>query len=913
MSVSLLSTKLYKPPSRANAIARPRLTEKLLSGVVRPGTLTLLSGPAGFGKTTLLSNFMSQFKGSVAWVSLDEGDNDPVRFWSYLIAACQTVRAGVGESAQAMFQSPQPLPVETIPTILINDLAGIEASIVLVLDDFHIIQNPSIHTSFSFLLEHLPDNLHIVLSTRTDPPLPLARWRAHNRLVEVRAQDLRFNPEEAALFLNRMMGLNLSTMQVTALEERTEGWIAGLQLAAISMQNRNDASGFVKAFTGSHTYVADYLVEEVLQHQSEEIQTFLLQTSILERLNAGLCETVTGCRNGQAVLTTLQRANLFVLPLDDEGLWFRYHHLFADLLQARLQQAFPAEAITGLHRRAATWYEQHGFAIEAVNHALAARDFVLAARLVEENTYPLVTRGELATLIGWIDALPAEVTRRPQFLLAKAWALLFLADAGQIETLLGQIEAQIEPGSKTPAVAELLGSTAAIRAFFALMAGEHERALELAKRAEALLPPAGVETGQLSPYVFAAHSVLPYTLGMAYRGQGQYEQALQAFAQEVKMFAAPEDILGWTIATIEVAVLRRMQGRLRESGEICRRALQKIADQGAYPYGSLARVEATLSEALREQNELDEAYQRVTGAIERMRTWNMPTDRLSAYLTLGRIQLSRGDLAGAGETVRLAKELRATQPVFLDLSRTLDMLEIRTALTTRDIPLAARLMEVLQPGASRIVFLREQELVLLAQLRLAQGRPTEAVAILSPLVSDAEAAGGLYIRLAAQVQQALALEALGDQKAALVVLRRALSFARTEGFVGVFVDEGEAMQKLLAAAARQLVPANDAGSTALKAFIARLLEAFPAGRKAGAVAYSPEKTDDLVEPLTARELEVLQLIAAGDSNQTIADKLVITVSAVKKHTGNIFGKLSVNSRTQAIAQARQLGLLTTDA
>jgi ATP-dependent transcriptional regulator len=882
---------------------RPRLTKKLLAGVNQPGTFVLLSGPAGFGKSSLLGEFVAQLQQPVAWVSLDEGDNDAVRFWSYLITACQSVRPGVGESALELLKSPLPLPDDAVPSILVNDLAGLDGNLVLILDDYHVIQNGAIQTALSFLLDHLPDKLHIVLSTRVDPPWPLARFRARNKLIEIRAKDLRFTTEEAAAFLNQVMGLNLSAEDVTALETRTEGWIAGLQLAALSMQGRSDIAGFIKAFTGSHVYVAEYLVEEVLQHQSEDIQMFLLRTSILGRLNASLCEAVTRLQDGQSVLTTLHRANIFVIPLDDERLWFRYHQLFADLLQARLRQSLPADAIKTLHSRASQWYERNGFVIEAVNHALAAQDYETAADLIQQNQSKVMIRGELTTLLQWIEALPADVSsRHPQIIISKAWTLTLAGAQPQVESLLEEIETQIEISDETPEARELRGNAAAIRGYFAMLAGKYVRALELTELAETLLPESSVQ----------ARSILPYTLGQAYRGQGEYEKAAAAFIHLARIGEVSDELLVWVTGETEVVNTRHAQGRLREANETARQALQRMADKGALPFGSLAKLEVALCDVLREQNELDEAYKRVTGVIERMKAWDMPTDRLFAYLTLTRVQESQGNFAGAFESLHIAKELRSSHPVLMSLGRSVDIYQIRLLMATHDVPAAARLMDNLQPGMSQMVNIRDQELIMFARVRLAQGKNDEAGAILAPLSSDTEAGGRMSAMLESLALQARALDAQGDREMAVTILIKALKFAEPEGFAGVFVDEGEVMQSLLAATARQLESAIDPALISLKVYVAKLLEAFPANQKAGAVSHPQAKADGLIEPLTTRELEVLQLIAAGDSNQTIADKLVITVSAVKKHIGNIFGKLNVNSRTKALVRARQLGLLSTD-
>jgi LuxR family maltose regulon positive regulatory protein len=903
MSVSLLSTKLHIPSLRANGILRPRLTEKLRTGLHLPGRFALLSGPAGFGKTTLLSEFVAEYQQPVAWVSLDEGDNDPVRFWTYLITACQAIQREIGESGLALLQAPQSLPDETIPTLLINDMARLEKNLLLILDDYHTIQNGSIHDGVSFLLDQPPEKLHLVISTRVDPPWPLARFRAHDRLVEIRALDLRFTTEEASEFLRECMGLHLSADEVAALDARTEGWIASLQLAAISMKGRSDVAGFIKAFTGSHVYVAEYLIEEVLAHQSEGAKTFLLQTSILERMNANLCDTVGGRSDSQDMLKDLYRANLFVLPLDDEGGWFRYHHLFADLLKARLQQTVPSNEVAALHQRAATWYEQHEYVAEAVNHRLAARDFDEAARLIEQNANQMLTRGELATLMEWIKALPADVIPlHPQIIIAKVWALTLVGAIRQVEPLLQLAEGQIEVDGETPIALELSGFAAAIRAFFAMMAGDHPQALELAERADLLLPERSVH----------ARWLLPYTLGAAYRGQGQYENAVEAFARQVQMGEKYDNLIVWGTGITGIAIVRRLQGRLREAADTCRQALKRLSERGALQFGSLAKLEVPLVEVLCEKNELEEAQNRLTGAIVRMQSWPMPTDRLHAYLALIQLQQAQGDLSGAFETLQVAKDLKAKHPVIRNLARSVDLYEIRLYMETGDTAEANRLMDALEPGASLSVELRDQELIMIARLRLAQGRPDDAESILSPLIKEVEAGEGKYALIEMLALQARILHAKGDSAAALEVLNKALALAEPEGFVRIFVDEGELMQRLLAAVLRNIEIISDQAALPSKTYISKLLDAFPEAARPDASPVSPDQVTGLIEQLTSRELEVLQLIAAGDSNQTIADKLVITLSAVKKHTGNIFGKLNVNSRTQAVARARQLGLLSSD-
>ncbi|HSL31346.1 MAG TPA: LuxR C-terminal-related transcriptional regulator [Anaerolineales bacterium] len=901
MPITLLSTKLHIPRPRAHPVSRPRLTEKLLAALSGAGGLVLTSAPAGFGKTTLLAEFAADLPQQAAWLSLDQADNDPIRFWTYLITACQSAQRMIGEAGLSLLQMPQPLPAETIPTLLINDLVRLGTKLALVLDDYHAIQNPDIHAGLIFLLDHLPDNLHVILSTRVDPPWPLARLRARGQLTEIRAGDLRFTTEEAAAFLSQVMNLHLSAQHVAALESRTEGWVASLQLAAISMKGRSDVEEFVNAFTGSHLFVAEYLIEEVLEHQPEHVRLFLLQTSILERLHSDLCNAVSGLGDSQPMLRDLYQANLFLVPLDDEGQWYRYHRLFADLLQARLHQACSAEEITNLHQRAKRWFEQNGFVGEAIHHALVAGDFKSAAHLVERNAAQLITRGELTTIMLWIEQLPDDlILHHPPILLAKAWVLVLAGDVRPVEALLQQAEAQIGAHDTSRAALEVLGNAAAIRAFITMMMGEYSRALELAERADRLLPETQVHGRWL----------LPYTIGAAHRGAGQYEEAAHAFARQAQMGETYNNLIIWATGITEVAIMRRLQGRLREASDTCLRALQKIEERAASKFGSLAKLEVPLIEVLREQNKLEEASRRITDVIDRMQNWPMPTDRIFAGLAQIRLLDAQGDLEGAFRTLQAAKELKARHPVLMNLARSVDFSEVRLHLKTGEVDTAARLLDQLQPGTSRAVSTREQELILLARVRLAQGRPEDAEKILSSLVSEAEAGNrdGALIEILAF--EACVPRADGDMATAYESLTKALTLAEPEGFVRVFVDEGEAMQQMLVEVAHRLKVSTDEVSIRLRGYVAKLLEAFPKGRTP-AVVYEPsDKASALIEPLTPRELEVLHLIAAGHSNQAIADQLVITLSAVKKHTGNIFGKLNVNSRTQAVARARELGLFS---
>ena len=684
MISGLLATKFHLPPLPARQVLRPRLVQRLNEGLDAGRRLTLISAPAGFGKSTCACEWMNTLdRTPAAWLALDDADNDPGRFLLYFIAALQKLdpAANLGAEVAGILLSGQLPPAEFVSASLVNDLLNLKNRALLFLDDFHVIQHSFILAVLEKLVANLPSTLHLVLLTREDPALPLARLRANNLLTEIRAADLRFTGDETQRFLNDRMGLNLSQPDMQALEERTEGWIVGLQLAGLSVRDRADPSAFIANLSGSHRFILGYLTEEVLSRQPEDLQQFLLQTSLLEKLSAGLCCAVTGRADSRALLEKSFAANLFLIPLDDEGGWFRYHHLFADLLQARLRQDFPAEAVAALHLRAAAWFEQNGYLSEAFHHALAAEDYDGLARLIEQNADPMMTRGELAPLIRWTEALPGEVIRlHPLILITKAWILTLAGAIHQVEPLLQQVEVQIEAGAETSASRELAGNIAAIRAFFAMLAGEFSTALALAERAEALLPERSIQ----------ARSLLPYIIGSAYRGQGQYEKAAEAFTLVAQMGEKHQNLIVWATGMTEMVNIRRYQGRLRQANATGRRALQRMVDLGAYPFGSLAKLEVALSEVLREQNELEEAYQRVTHVIARMQAWDMPTDQIFAYLALIHIQEAQGDIIGAFEELRVAKNLRASNPVLAPLAKAVDFCEIRLNLDSGNIPAAAR-------------------------------------------------------------------------------------------------------------------------------------------------------------------------------------------------------------------------------
>jgi len=897
----VLATKLYAPPARANRVARPRVARLLEDGL--SAGLILVSAPAGFGKTTLLADWLQGRPRGSCWLSLDGADNDPARFLTYVIAALQRAVPEVGRDLVAPLRSPQPPPAEAVVTALVNELAQVAGPLVLVLDDYHSITSAAVHGAVSFLLDHLPANLHLVISTRADPPIPIARLRSRGQVAEVRADDLRFTPDEAAAFLNRTMGLGLSAEQVQALDERAEGWIAGLQMAALSMRGRDDVDGFIRAFAGTHRFIMDYLLEEVLAREPEEVQAFLLQTSILGRLSGPLCDAVTGARGSQQMLEGLERRNLFVVPLDDDRRWYRYHHLFADLLQARLYQSGP-EVAAQRFSRAAAWCEREGLIAEAVAYALAGHDYGRAAGLVARYWQHMMSDGEIETVWSWLRALPDEVVRSSAPLsVAYSWMLWLRGQVGAIEPYLadaeralGEMVVSAESGAGDEAYAGLPAELAALRSIVGRYRCDFEAASTHAERALSLVP------ASLAPRAGAQLRMFIYlALATAYDGAGNLERAAGAYAETIRWSRLSANATGVAGITNRLVGLLRLLGRLRAADEACREALAYMEAQGMARLPAIGMLHLAMSDVLLERNELEAAEAHLSRAME-LGEW---VGRFGAARSIVQARLRQARQDADGALAALAEGEAALGEPPSPLARA-ELLALKARILVRQgsPSEAARCAEeaVRLGGQDRG---QTGEMVALAacRVRLAQCEPEEAAAQLTPLLASAEASGRLGTALELRILRSLARARQGDTRGAHTDLERALALAEPEGYVRVFVDEGEPMARLLAELKGKAAPS--------RAYIDRLLSAFPtpqvpAAERAPGPVRSPSS---LVEPLSERELEVLRLMAEGLTNKEIAARLIIALGTVKAHIHNISGKLGAQNRAHAIARAKELGLL----
>jgi LuxR family maltose regulon positive regulatory protein len=950
METPLLQTKLYIPPVRPELVSRPRLIKRLDEGLRLGCKLTLISAPAGFGKTTLVTEWLDGADRPRTWLSLDENDNDPARFFTYLVAALQRIDPSIGQTAQAMSQSPQPPPPDTLLASLINDMAATPHPFLLVLDDYHLIHTLPIHQQLAFLLEHQPPQVHLVIATREDLPLPLSRLRARGEMVEIREPDLRFTAAETAEFLERIMSLELSAADISALHRRTEGWIAGLQLAACSLQESEDAHRLVESFTGSHRYILDYLIEEVFQQQPDDVQDFLLKTSILDRFTAPLCDAVrfgraqspssseatavrfgraqspssseatavrfgkaqspssleatavrsgraqspsssaatadTGRENSREVLLALEQANLFIVPLDESRQWYRYHRLFADLLRHRLEVEETPSTLASLHQRASQWYEAEGYLADAVSHALTGSDWDRATSLILSASVRLLQRGEVVTLLNWFQALPEEVVRTNPQLCSGYSWPLILTE--QIDTAEFYLARAEEDAREDTS---LLGDIAVARAYIARMRGDHQRAQELSERALSLLPDDDL----------SARSVVGLNLGLAQWHTGRLAQAEQTLMEAQRAAQGSGNDYVRVTAIVFLGRIEAARGRLHLAAESCRQAIQ---GGGQLPIVAVAHID--LTKLLYEWNDLEAAAHHLRQGLELSRRSGGVEFQVSGYTTLALLKQSQGEASAAQDALRESAQLLEHPGVSPPTQLYNLACRVLIALAQGDTGAATHLAEQF-PAPEEVESFPARRLIMLARARLllAQDERAAAAEQLESLHRMASRADWETAFIETRALQALAAT---TPEEALAFLTEALKLAEPEGYVRTFIDLGEPMAELLHRAESRDTD-SDYVSQLLTAFDAGGLRTREAGEIEGSPAPPPPGSLALIEPLSERELEVLGLLVEGQTYQEIAQSLYVSINTVKTHLKNIYGKLGVSNRREATAKAKELNLL----
>ncbi len=894
MQSFLIATKLYRPQQPPGIVERPRLLKRLEHGVDR--RLTLVSAPAGFGKTTLLCGWLNRTRLPSSWLSLDSDDNDPRLFLKYLVAALETIDPGFGDSIRTMLELPHLPPIRTLITGLINEIAGHLPRSILLLDDYHHIESAEVHEMLALLLEHLPPNLHLMLSSRSDPPLPLMRLRTNRGINEIRAVDLRFTSKEASLFLNSTMGLHLSPSDIEALEARTEGWIASLQLAALALQGRDDVKGFIDAFTGSHSYIVDYLTEEVLQKQPPEIQHFLLRTSLLRVFNASLCDAVTEHTDSHRMLEWLRRSNLFIIPLDESRQWYRYHHLFGDLIRFRLESSAP-DLVEQLHRRAGTWLAHQGLIEDALGHLFAVREYDLAAELIEQKALQMLSHGDITRLRGWFAAIPDDIRREYAYLsICQAWIATIAGEQQKVRAYLDD-SIQALGGRRSSSYDERTGEdvrnhATLVHAYYrvTLRTGNPEDEKQLL---EDLITARNAMKGE--------HALLRSTIEgivgdfLVYRGQ--WEAARTAFISATTLGKTSGNLYSVLASVRNHSRLLLLLGELDQAWHLCQRTLNEVRKQGlgdsspllGYLFESMGRI-------LYERNEIAAAAGYLEQAVEyggQLHNW---ANIIHSGLALAWLYQVQGDARRVEMLMeRLCETVDRIAP---GLWRPLvDAQHSRLMLAQNRTIQAERWAERYRDERSQVSAFRQEKEIAYARVLIRIGQYCDACTVLDDIIECARESGTLTWQLQGLVLRSVARHAQGMLEEALADMEEALILAEPVGYIRIIIDEGEPVAEML----MRLLSRNGGSLKASTAQIIQLLAVMNQNLRS---ARHP-----LLDPLTERETEVLHLLASGLSNGSIADRLFLAIGTVKKHTHSIYSKLGVTSRTQAIHRARELDLL----